>query len=81
MNTNDTMNIAVYTLTSELHDEHAVAAVTKEFLTNLGFDHELRGADYDDYGTHSLDLIYVRRARATRWQHRSKSCLICVSRS
>jgi L-fucose isomerase-like protein len=60
MNTNDTMNIAVYTLTSELHDEHAVAAVTKEFLTNLGFDHELRGADYDDYGTHSLDLIYVR---------------------
>ena len=54
------MNIAVYTLTSELHDEHAVTAVTNDFLSSLGFDHEFRGTDYNDYGTHSLDLIYVR---------------------
>lgn len=63
-------HIAIYTLTSELHDEQAVSAVTKEFLdglkqelefkqdTALGFD--LKGNDYSDYGSHALDLIYVR---------------------
>ena len=52
--------IAIYTLTSELHDESAVAAVTHEFLANLHVDYELRGHDYADYGSHTLDLIYVR---------------------
>lgn len=31
--------ISIYTLTSELHDEQAVGAVTKEFLESLGFDY------------------------------------------
>ena len=54
------MNIAIYTLTSELHDEQAVSGVTKEFLGTLGVEYELKGNDYSDYGTHALDLIYVR---------------------
>ncbi len=52
--------IAIYTLTSELHDEAAVTTVTNEFLGSLGIDFDFRGIDYSDYGTHSLDLIYVR---------------------
>ncbi len=54
------MNIAIYTLTSELHDEQAVSSVTEEFLRSLGVDYELKGSDYADYGSHALDLIYVR---------------------
>ncbi len=54
------MNTAIYTLTSELHDEQAVGAVTREFLQSLSVEHDFRGADYADYGTHALDLIYVR---------------------
>ena len=53
-------NIAIYTLTSELHDEAAVGTVTKEFLGNLGITYEFRGNDYADYGSHTLNLIYVR---------------------
>jgi L-fucose isomerase-like protein len=64
------MSIAIYTLTSELHNEQSVSAVTKEFLDSLqlqelaegetgsGFD--FKGNDYADYGSHALDLIYVR---------------------
>lgn len=54
------MKIAIYTLTSELHDEQSVGAATQEFLGSLGVDYELKGSNYADYGTHSLDLIYVR---------------------
>ena len=54
------MNIAIYTLTSTLHDEQAVGAVTREFLGSLGIDYDFRGSDYTDYGCHALDLIYVR---------------------
>ncbi len=53
-------SIAIYTLTSELHDEGAVAAVTHEFLTSLHIKYDMRGSDYSDYGSHALDLIYVR---------------------
>ena len=53
-------NIAIYTLTSELHDEAAVGTVTKEFLGSLGIGYEFRGNDYADYGNHTLSLIYVR---------------------
>ena len=55
-----TMNIAIYTLTSELHDDQAVSATTKEFLASLGVDFQLKGSDYSDYGCHALDLIYIR---------------------
>ena len=50
----------IYTLTSELHDERAVNAATREFLDSLHLDYEFRGADFSDYGRHPLDLIYVR---------------------
>lgn len=53
-------NIAIFTLTSELHDEKAVSTVTLEFLTSLGIEYELKGNDYNDYGTACLNLIYVR---------------------
>jgi L-fucose isomerase-like protein len=53
-------NIAIFTLTSELHDEQAVSAVTREFLDSLHVDYDLKGADYTSYGQHTLDLIYVR---------------------
>lgn len=54
------MKTAIYTLTSELHDERAVEAVTREFLGSLGIDFVFRGSDYADYGSHPLSLIYVR---------------------
>ena len=54
------MSIALYTLTSELHDEQAVGLVTKEFLDSLNLEYDFRGSDYTDYGQHALDLIYVR---------------------
>ena len=54
------MKIAIYTLTSELHDEGAVGAVTREFLGGLGVEYVFRGNDYTDYGSQGLSLIYVR---------------------
>ena len=59
---NDDMKqaISIYTLTSELHDEKAVGAATQAFLTSLGIEYELKGSDYGDYGSHALNLIYVR---------------------
>ena len=54
------MDITIYTLTSELHDEAAVGAVTQEFLGSLGIEYTLKGNDYSDYGTHTLSVIYVR---------------------
>ncbi len=54
------MKINIFTLTSELHDEQAVGAVTRDFLSSLGIDYEFKGEDYSDYGGGSLDLIYVR---------------------
>lgn len=52
--------MTIYTLTSELHNEQAVSRVTREFLDCLHMDYELRGNDYDDYGSHPLDVIFVR---------------------
>ena len=54
------MKIAIYTLTSELHDEKAVESGTREFLGGLGIEYLFRGSDYADYGNHPLSLIYVR---------------------
>ena len=52
--------LSIYTLTSQLHDEKAIAVSTQEFLTSLGIQYELKGADYSDYGTSELSLIFVR---------------------
>ena len=54
------MDIAIYTLTSDLHDEAAVGSVTKEFLGGLGIDFDFMGSNFEEFGTHPLDLIYVR---------------------
>ena len=44
--------IAIYTITSGLHDEAAVKAVSDEFLAGVfpdgGF--EMKGADFSDFG-------------------------------
>lgn len=58
------MNIAVYTLTSPLHDEQAVNAASADFIAEieekLGSKVDFRGADFSGYGAHELDVIYVR---------------------
>lgn len=59
-NQKEMKNIAIYSLTSELHDERAVASATEEFLGSLSIDYEWRGGDFSDYGSHTLELIYVR---------------------
>ena len=53
-------SIALYTITSDLHDAQSVDASTREFLGSLKIDYEFKGADFSDYGSHSLDLIFVR---------------------
>ena len=53
-------DIAIYTLTSGLHDEQAVEAATKEFLNGLNVAFMFKGSDFADYGSHALELIYVR---------------------
>lgn len=52
--------IAIYTLTSALHDEEAVARMTQQFLNSLNIDYAFKGTNYDSYGTADLDLLYVR---------------------
>ncbi len=52
--------IAIYTLTSELHDEQAVEALTKDFLSSVRADYDFCGSDFSSYGCRDLDLIYIR---------------------
>lgn len=52
--------IALYTITSELHDEEAVRQATKEFLDSLDITFDFKGNDFAGYGSHTLDLIYIR---------------------
>jgi len=58
--------IAIYTITSGLHDEQSVSRLSDAFLKGIfpegGFLY--RGADFSDFGTHTLDLIYVRTGGA-----------------
>lgn len=54
------MNIAIYSLTSALHDPQSVAALTEEFLYTLNIPYDWKGDDFTDYGSHDLNLIYVR---------------------
>lgn len=53
-------NISIYTLTSELHDAQAISAATQEFLNCLDIQYNFKDADFSDYGTAPLSLIYVR---------------------
>ncbi len=54
--------IAIYTLTSSLHDEASVAGITDRFLGEIfpegGYD--FRGEDFTLFGDHPVDLIFVR---------------------
>ncbi|MCR4852272.1 MAG: hypothetical protein K5893_01605 [Prevotella sp.] len=54
------MSIAIYNLTSSLHQESLVEMSTNAFLSALNLDFEFCGDDFSTYGTHSLDLIFVR---------------------
>ena len=54
------MSIAVYTLTSDLHDQSGVDDDMKNLFDSIDVDFTFRGSDYSDYGTHTLDLIFVR---------------------
>ncbi len=58
--------IAVYTITSGLHDETQVARLSDAFLAGVfpEGNYLFRGADFSDFGTHTLDLIYVRTGGA-----------------
>lgn len=58
------MNIALYTLTSPLHDEAAVNAVSGAFISEIEDSHgirfDFRGNDFSGYGESDLDIIFVR---------------------
>ena len=58
--------IAVYTITSGLHDEAAVSRLSDAFLAGVFPEgrFEFKGSDFSDFGTHTLDLIYVRTGGA-----------------
>lgn len=57
---------AVYTITSGLHDEASVSRISDEFLSGVfpEGDFVFKGAKFADFGTHDLDLIYVRTGGA-----------------
>ena len=55
--------IAIFTLTSELHDQQAVGQATHDFLVDIfpsADDYVLKGSDYAEYGAFPLNIIYVR---------------------
>ena len=58
------MKIGLYTLTSPLHDEATVNAVSASFVSEiesaLGLGFEFHGSDFSSYGSDDLSLIYVR---------------------
>lgn len=54
------MDIAIYTLTSSLHDAESVKASTENFLGGIGVEYVFCDDDYSDYGSHDLNIIYVR---------------------
>ena len=55
-----TTDIAIYTLTSPLHDEKEINAATQAFLSSLDIEYDMKGDDFAEYGSHTLDLIYIR---------------------
>lgn len=54
------MSIAIYTLTSELHDERSVEALTKDFLGSFSIKFDYKGSNFTDYGSQPLSIIYIR---------------------
>ena len=60
--------IAIYTITSGLHDQEAVGGISDAFLHGIFPDggYELIGQDFSHYGDHPLSLIYIRTGGAER---------------
>ena len=58
--------IAVYSITSGLHDASSVQRISDDFLSGVfpAGDYEWKGERFADFGTHDLDLIYVRTGGA-----------------
>ena len=58
--------IAIYTITSGLHDEAAVRSLSDEFLGSIFSDggYDFKGADFTDFGSATLNIIYVRTGGA-----------------
>lgn len=54
------MGIAVFTLTSPLHDKQGIETYTKEFFSRLDFDFDYKGEDFSTWGQADLDIIFVR---------------------
>ena len=58
------MKIALYTLTSSLHDRNAVDALSLEFLSAieaiLGYKFDFRDDSFATYGQSDLDVIFIR---------------------
>lgn len=62
--TTDYMNIGIYTITSQLHDKEAVDTISRDFVGKIeeatGEKFFFHGDDFTAFGSHGLDLIYVR---------------------
>ncbi|MBO4814241.1 MAG: hypothetical protein J5523_04715 [Muribaculaceae bacterium] len=56
--------VAIYTITSALHDKSAIEQASKEFLDSLSIAYTLHGDDFTTYGQSALNLIYVRTGGA-----------------
>jgi L-fucose isomerase-like protein len=59
--------IAIYTITSALHDEAVVKAVSDEFLQSVFPEggYEMRGSDFSSFGLEAdLNIIYIRTGGA-----------------
>ena len=54
------MGIAIYTLTSPLHNELSVKSLTEGFLSKINLPFSFKGEDFSDYGKADLNLIFVR---------------------
>ena len=56
----------IYTITSGLHNEESVTKLSDEFLNGIFPEggYVFKGADFQDFGTGDLDLIYVRTGGA-----------------
>ncbi|MBR6465349.1 MAG: hypothetical protein IKS82_02825 [Bacteroidales bacterium] len=54
------MSIAIYTLTSPLHDKKALEEATQAFLSTLTVPFTYRGENFSSWGQSDLDIIFVR---------------------
>lgn len=55
-------DLAIFTVTSGLHDEASVSRLTDDFLKEIFPDgrYDFPGADFSSFGERPLDLIYIR---------------------